>query len=44
MHQAPMRDVHFGKHKTNINGDGIGYGNQNIVTLGDSHASNGFDA
>ena len=43
MHQALMRDVHFGEPKTSINGDGIGYGNQNIVTLGGSHASNGSD-
>ena len=37
MNDARMRDGHFSPSKANINGDGIGYGNENIITPRGNH-------
>ena len=41
MQEARMRDGHFSPAKENINGDGIGYGNENIITPGGNNSTHG---
>ena len=41
MQEARMRDGHFSPSKENINGDGIGYGNENIITPGGNNSTHG---